>query len=31
MPRGTRLQVVLDVPDVMDKTKKVVLQRGSAD
>jgi hypothetical protein len=28
MPRGTRLEVVLDVPDVMDKTKKVVLQRG---
>jgi hypothetical protein len=31
MPRGTRLEVVLDVPDVMDRTKKVVLQRGSAD
>ena len=31
MPRGTRLEVVLDVPDVMDKTSRVVLQRGRGD
>ena len=31
MPRGTHLEVVLDVPDVLDRTRKVVLQRGSGD
>ena len=31
MPRGTHLEVVLDVPDVLDKTKKVILQRGGSD
>jgi hypothetical protein len=31
MPRGTRLEVVLDVPNVLESTRKVVLQRGSGD
>jgi hypothetical protein len=31
MAAGTRLSVVLDVPDVMDKTSRVVLRRGSRD
>jgi hypothetical protein len=31
MERGTRLEVVVDVADVLSKTKKVVLRRGSKD
>src|SRR5262249_43566627 len=29
MKEGTRLELVLDVPDVVDKAKKVVLRRGA--
>jgi hypothetical protein len=31
MKPGTRLEVVLDVPDVIGKTSRVVLQRGKGD
>jgi hypothetical protein len=29
MPKGTQLQAVLEVPDVLDKAKSVVLRRGA--
>jgi hypothetical protein len=31
MKRGTRLEAVLEVPDAIDKTVRVVLQRGRGD
>ncbi len=31
MPKGTKLEVVLEVPDVLDKAKTVVLRRGAGD